>query len=243
MRLDTYLFDKGYFESRAKAQDAIKEGLVSVDQKTVTKSSFAIEEGQEVSVIQVDRYVSRAGDKLDGCIIKDQIDLKDKVVVDIGSSTGGFTDCCLQHGARKVYCIDVGTNQLAAKLRQDPRVVVRENTNARYLKKADFDEEITFICMDVSFISCTYLFPVISDLLKNGEHAVILVKPQFEVGSKYLNKQGVVKDPKVREKALQEIISLLSTFKLVKCSCMLSNVIGRSGNQEYLLHVVKQEEL
>lgn len=243
MRLDTYLVEHGYFESRAKAQDAIKEGLVAVEGSTVNKSSFAMEEGMQVSIIDVKKYVSRAGDKLNGCITKDNIDLTDKVVVDIGSSTGGFTDCCLQHGARKVYAVDVGTNQLVEKLRNDPRVVVMENTNARYLKKEDFADEISFICMDVSFISCTLLLPVISHLLKDGCDAVILVKPQFEVGSKYLNKQGVVKDPKVRERALEDIIALLPNFKLVKYNCMLSDVVGRSGNQEYLLHVRKQEEL
>lgn len=243
MRLDTYLVEHGYFESRAKAQDAIKEGLVAVEGSTVNKSSFAMEEGMQVSIIDVKKYVSRAGDKLNGCIIKDNIDLTDKVVVDIGSSTGGFTDCCLQHGARKVYAVDVGTNQLVEKLRNDPRVVVMENTNARYLKKEDFADEITFICMDVSFISCTLLLPVISNLLKDGSDAVILVKPQFEVGSKYLNKQGVVRDPKVRERALEDIIALLPNFKLVEYNCMLSDVVGRSGNQEYLLHVRKQEEL
>ena len=239
MRLDQYLYENGYYASRTKAQDAIREGLISVNQKTVNKSSFDIKEEDTVEVIELDKYVSRAGDKLEQAVTEFKIDLKDKIVCDIGSSTGGFTDCCLTHGAQKVYCVDVGTNQLHEKLRNDPRVIVRENTNARYLKKDDFIEEIDFVCMDVSFISSSLLLAAISDILREGGEAVLLIKPQFEVGSRNLNKHGVVKSEKERERAKEEILALLPTYKLVKYNCVSCNLSGRSGNQEYLLHVKK----
>ena len=240
MRLDSALVEKGYYSSRAKAQDAIKEGLVSVNEKTVNKSSFNISEDDIISVKEDNRFVSRAGDKLLQAVEQFHIDLKGKTVCDIGSSTGGFSDCCLQNGASKVYCIDVGTNQLDDKLRQDSRIVVRENTNARYLKKEDFEDAIDFICMDVSFISVKLLLQPISEILKEGGEAVILIKPQFEVGRQYLNKHGIVTDTKRREAVRDEIISLLPLYNLVKYNCVLCDVAGRSGNREYLLHVKKK---
>ena len=239
MRLDVFLVENGYYSSRAKAQDAIEEGLVSVNEKTVNKSSFHVFETDRISVNEEQRFVSRAGEKLLQAIEQFHIDLQGKTVCDIGSSTGGFTDCCLQHGAKKVYCIDVGTNQLDEKLRNDSRIVVRENTNARYLRKEDFEDEIDFICADVSFISIRLLLAPLSELLKAGGEAVILIKPQFEVGRAYLNKHGIVTDVKRREAARDEIISLLPLYNLVKYNCVLCDVAGRSGNREYLLHVKK----
>ena len=228
MRLDSALVEKGYYSSRAKAQDAIKEGLVSVNEKTVNKSSFNISEDDIISVKEDNRFVSRAGDKLLQAVEQFHIDLKGKTVCDIGSSTGGFSDCCLQNGASN------------DKLRQDSRIVVRENTNARYLKKEDFEDAIDFICMDVSFISVKLLLQPISEILKEGGEAVILIKPQFEVGRQYLNKHGIVTDTKRREAVRDEIISLLPLYNLVKYNCVLCDVAGRSGNREYLLHVKKK---
>ncbi len=239
MRLDKFLCDNRYFESRQKAIDCIKNGFLSVNGKIVTKPAFDVSDQDQVEVLDRMKYVSRAGEKLDFAITAYQIDLKDKVVLDIGASTGGFTDCCLQHEAKKVYAIDVGTNQLADRLRKDKRVIVRENTNARYLSKKDFDDEIDFICMDVSFISCTLILPVISSLLNSGKESVILVKPQFEVGSGYLDKHGVVKDEKRVKQILYDINSLLNEIQLVKLRCEQSPITGRNGNREYLLYIKK----
>lgn len=242
MRLDQYLVENNYLESRSKAKDAILEGWVKVNNRLITKPSFDVNDNDQITIIEQMKYVSRAGEKLEYALEQFHISVENKVICDIGSSTGGFTDCCLQKHAKKVYCIDVGTNQLVDKIRNDSRVVVRENTNARYLKKDEFDEPLDFICMDVSFISCTLILPVIANILKVNGEAVILIKPQFEVGSENLDKHGVVNNPKAVKEKLEEIFSLLEVIKLVKCNCIKSSVLGRTGNEEYLLHVRKTEE-
>ncbi len=187
MRLDVYLTEKNYYSSRSQASLAIKERRVQVNSRTITKAGYEVEENDIVTVKkQQYTFVSRGGQKLLEALNKFDINLTDKIVLDIGASTGGFSDCALQFKAKKVYAYDVGEGQLAEKLRNDPRVVVKEKINARYLKKEDFKDMIDFICMDVSFISCTKIFEAISNILNDNKEAVILFKPQFEVGNKYL---------------------------------------------------------
>ncbi len=238
MRLDRYLVKKQICESRNKAIDLIRNGLLKVNGKIITKASYDIEGDAEIEIIQNMRYVSRSGEKLAYALENFGIDVNGFTVMDIGSSTGGFTDCCLQKGAKKVYCVDVGTNQLHPKIRQDQRTVVMENTNARYLKKEDF-EQIDFVCMDVSFISCTLLIPVISSLLDSGKEAVILVKPQFEVGHENLNKHGIVTSEKAVAAVYEKVASCIQEYGLLKCRYEKCPVSGKDGNREFLLYVRK----
>ncbi len=240
MRLDVYLTEKNYFSSRSQASLAIKERRVQVNSRTITKAGYEVEESDIVTVKkQQYSFVSRGGHKLLEAINKFKIDLSDKVVLDIGASTGGFSDCALQFKAKRVYAYDVGEGQLAEKLRNDPRVIVKEKINARYLKKEDFKDEIDFICMDVSFISCTKIFEAISDILNENKEAVILFKPQFEVGNKYLNRQGIVTDDKIILEKLNETISIAISNDLSVMGICNSPIKGGDGNKEYLLYLKK----
>jgi 23S rRNA (cytidine1920-2'-O)/16S rRNA (cytidine1409-2'-O)-methyltransferase len=240
IRLDLFLVQNGSFTSRQKAIDAIKAEKVTVNGLMIKKPSYEVDINDDIKVV-FDRFtfVSRAGFKLDHALKTFQINLKDKIVIDIGSSTGGFTDCCLQQQAKLVYAIDVGTNQLDPNIRADKRVIVMENTNARYLKKTDFVNTIDFICVDVSFISIKLLIPIIADLLDHNKEAVILIKPQFEVGKRYLNKRGIVKDKKQEKIILNDIASLLLANNLIKSNYIESPLKGRDGNTEYLVYVKK----
>lgn len=240
MRLDIYLTTNSFYKSRSQATLAIKERKVMVNNHIITKSGYEVSENDLIS-IKEEKYtfVSRGGYKLLEAINQFNITLNDKIVLDIGASTGGFTDCCLQFKARKVYAYDVGENQLSEKLRNDERVVVKEKINARYLKKEDFTDTIDFICMDVSFISCTKIFEAISDILDAGKEAVILFKPQFEVGNKYINKQGVVKEDSVIINKLNETIELAYNYQLSLMSLCISPIKGADGNKEFLLYFKK----
>lgn len=240
MRLDQYLTKE--LQTRTRAQDAIKEGRVLVDGKVITKSSFDVKEGMEdkVEVLPAQNdFVSRAGGKLEGAVSAFSIDLKDQVVLDIGASTGGFTQCCLNHGASKVYALDVGHLQLSPVLDQDCRVVKMEGTNAKTITKDMFAEPIDFVCMDVSFISSrSVLEPLFEQFLPR--HLVLLFKPQFEVGKQALRK-GIVKDPKTGLQAAKGLEQwLLQYYSEVKM--IPSPVVGRKGNQEYLLYAAKERE-
>lgn len=240
MRLDVYLTEKNYFSSRSQASLAIKERRVQVNSRTITKAGYEVEESDIVTVKkQQYSFVSRGGHKLLEAINKFKIDLSDKIVLDIGASTGGFSDCALQFKAKRVYAYDVGEGQLAEKLRNDTRVIVKEKINARYLKKEDFKDEIDFICMDVSFISCTKIFEAISDILNENKEAVILFKPQFEVGNKYLNRQGIVTDDKIILEKLNETISIAISNDLSVMGICNSPIKGGDGNKEYLLYLKK----
>ena len=244
MRLDLYLLTHEFFTSRQKAIDAIKNNQVSVNNKINNKPSTLIDELDQdlnITIINNDQcFVSRAGFKLFHALKYFNIDMSDKVILDIGSSTGGFTDCCLQNGASKVFCVDVGTNQLVDSLRLDKRITLRENTNARNLKITDFNVIIDFICVDVSFISIKLLIPIISDLLKTDKEAVLLIKPQFEVGRRYLNKNGIVKDKKQEKRILTEISALLFENNLIQSNYIESPIKGREGNTEYLVYIIKK---
>ncbi len=241
IRIDLYLVQNNFYTSRQKAVDALKASLVLVNDKIISKPSYLVSNQDKIKVISAtEEYVSRGGFKLKHALEVFNIDLNDQVVLDIGSSTGGFTDCCLQSNARLVYALDVGDSQLAASIKSDIRVVIKDNTNARYINRSDFDPLPDFICVDVSFISITYLIPIISSLLDSNKQAVILVKPQFEVGKKFLNKGGVVKDKRQQEKVFNQIKTLLYEAKLIQSSWIESPIKGREGNTEYLVYLIKE---
>ena len=241
IKLSAYLLNNGYFPTRSKATNAIKEQKVTVNGRIITKDGYLVSEDDVIMVENEEsEFVSRAGYKLREALMVFNIDLNDKIVLDIGASTGGFTDCCLQNGARHVYAYDVGHDQIADKLRNDPRVTVEEGVNCRYLRKGDLPETIDFICMDVSFISCTLMLEAISDILDAGKQAVILFKPQFEVGSKYLKGNGVVKSEKEIWDRLVDCQTQATALQLTLSGITPSPIKGKEGNQEYLLLFVKE---
>ena len=239
IRLDMYLVNEGIFATREKARVAIMEGNVFVNNQKEDKPGTMIKEDAKVEY-RGDKlkYVSRGGLKLEKAVKVFDIDLSDKVCIDIGSSTGGFTDLMLQNGAKKVFAVDCGTNQLDYKLRTDERVVTMENTNARYLKQEDIGNDIIdFITVDVSFISLTKIIPVIKELLKDGGEAVLLIKPQFEAGRELVEKKGVVKDKNIHIQVIKSIIDNCkdNDFKILGLD--FSPIKGPAGNIEYLIYI------
>ena len=238
MRLDVYLSEKNLTKSRAAAAALIKAGAVSVNGKIVEKSAFEVGENDDVKIVgETLKYVGRGGLKLEKALEIGKIDLSGKTCLDIGASTGGFTDCMLQNGAKTVYAVDVGTNQLDEKLRNDARVISLENTDIR-----DFflNSEADFIGADVSFISLKMVLPHIFRLLKKDGKAVVLVKPQFEAGSssvgrKALSKKGVVTDEKARLKIVAEVRDFAEQCGFTVLLTEKSPITGGSGNVEYLM--------
>jgi 23S rRNA (cytidine1920-2'-O)/16S rRNA (cytidine1409-2'-O)-methyltransferase len=238
-RIDILLVERGLAETREKAKRAIMAGLVYCNEERLDKP------GEKISVDSplvikgnVLPYVSRGGLKLEKALKVFDVDVKDKVLLDIGASTGGFTDCALQNGAKMSYALDVGYNQLAWKLRQDERVVVMERTNFRYVTQADLVGEMpTFASIDVSFISLKLILPVLKTLLVEGSNIVALVKPQFEAGREQVGKKGIVRDPKVHEDVLLRMIefSLKEGYDVKNLS--FSPITGGDGNIEFLLHL------
>ena len=207
MRIDQYLVEHGYVTTRSKAQDAIKAQRVSVNQHIITKNSFQVKDEDDVQVASSQlSFVSRAGFKLYDVIEDFQLNLKDRICMDVGASTGGFSDVCLREGAKLVYALDVGSDQLDPALRNDPRIINMEHTNCRYLTKDMFDQIPTFACMDVSFISIKLILPAIKEVMDDVE-LVALVKPQFEAGKEHIGKHGIVKDKKIHVQVLKDMIS------------------------------------
>ena len=238
-RLDVLLVEKGFFESREKARAAIMEGIVYVNSAISDKPGTQIAQDAEIEVRgNVCPYVSRGGYKLEKALKVFGIDPSGMVCLDIGSSTGGFTDCLLQNGAAKVYALDVGTNQLAYKLRTDERVVVMEKTNFRTVDTEAFTEKFDFACTDVSFISLKHIFPNAAKLLKEGASMVALVKPQFEAGREQVGKKGLVKDPKVHTQVIENAVNYARENGLSVKALDYSPVTGTTGNMEFLLHLV-----
>ena len=236
-RLDLLLVERGLAESRTRAQALVMEGKVRVDGQVETKASRQVKAEVEVEVEAPPRFVSRGGEKLEGAFEKFSLAAEGRICLDVGSSTGGFTDCLLQHGAKKVMAVDVGTNQLAYKLRMDPRVWVKENYNARFMKSADLPDVPTLAVTDVSFISLTYVIPVIARISRPGTHVVLLVKPQFEVGRGNLGKNGIVDDPQLREQALLRVSECAQNHAMTGCGTAVSPIEGTFGNVEYLLYL------
>lgn len=240
MRLDQYL--AGTIGSRTRAADAIKQSRVQVNGKMITKPAFEIDAGKDqITVAPVEHdYVSRAGGKLLAAYDAFGIDTKDEVVLDIGASTGGFTQCALEHGAKKVYALDVGHLQLSDLLDKDARVVKMEGVNARTIQANWFAETVDFVCMDVSFISAlSILEPLFGQFIPI--HMALLCKPQFECGPKALNKKGVIKHPKYEKEALERLESFLRLYYR-KVKSIPSPVIGRKGNQEYIIYAADRKE-
>ncbi len=242
MKLSIYLVETGEYPNRSQAHNAIKERKVMVNGKIITKDGFEVDENDDIKVFKEEvSYVSRGGFKLGEALNAFKISLQNKAVLDIGASTGGFTDCCLQNGASKVYAYDVGHDQLAEKLQHDPRVISKEGVNGRELYRSSFNEIIDFICMDVSFISCVKLMPNIADILHDKGQTVILFKPQFEVGPAYLNNKGVVKNGEIVNQKLSDCINEAAKLNLIHKGTVKSPIKGQNGNQEYLLYFEKEE--
>ena len=234
-RLDLKLVELGLVNSRTRAQALVMEGKVRVDGQVERKASRNVDEVNTIELISPPRFVSRGGEKLEGAFKLFGLEVVGLVCLDVGSSTGGFTDCLLQHGAKKVMAVDVGTNQLAYSLRVDPRVWVKENFNARYMQSADLPETPSIAVTDVSFISLKLILPPIVSVLAPGGRIVALIKPQFEVG-KGMAPGGLVKDSALREQARDEIVRFAQEdLKLKLLGLDLSPIRGKEmGNIEYL---------
>ncbi|MFU0833412.1 MAG: 16S/23S rRNA (Cytidine-2'-O)-methyltransferase TlyA [Oscillospiraceae bacterium] len=241
-RLDCLIFDRGFTESREKAKAVIMEGKVYVNGQKQDKpgTMFPVDTPIEVRGDKL-CYVSRGGLKLEKALKSFPISLKDKVVMDIGASTGGFTDCMLQNGAKKVYSVDVGYGQLAWKLRIDPRVVNLERTNVRYLTKEQVPELISFFSVDVSFISLRLVLPVARQFLEENGQAVCLIKPQFEAGRENVGKKGVVRDRKVHIQVISRIVDFVQKNGFSVLGLTYSPIKGPEGNIEYLLYLQKSD--
>lgn len=239
-RLDVLLVERGLVESRQKAQATIMSGLVFVNQQRVDKPGTAVSNDAVIDVRgSVLRYVSRGGLKLEKAMATFPITLQDAVCGDIGASTGGFTDCMLQNGAKKVYAVDVGYGQLAWKLRSDPRVVCMERTNARYLDHEQIPEELDFASIDVSFISLKLILPAVCGILRDGGHVACLVKPQFEAGKEKVGKKGVVRDPAVHLEVLENFLVHAKESGFAVLDITFSPIRGPEGNIEYLGYLEK----
>jgi len=240
IRIDQLLVKKGLVESRQKAQAIIMAGSVFIDGKPIDKPGMKVSESSEVYLKDIlPKYVSRGGLKLESALKEFKVDVSKKVFLDVGASTGGFTDCLLQHGAKKVIAVDVGYGQMHFKLRNDPRVRLLEKTNIRYLAPEMLNEEIDGAVIDVSFISLKLVIPPVSRLLK--EHALILalIKPQFEAGRKHVGKGGVVRDPKVHKQVIEEITQFCKDINWEVKGYIPSPILGPKGNREFFIYLIR----
>jgi len=237
-RIDKLLVEQGLAESRTKAQAMVMAGVVLVDEQRVEKPSQQFDPGSTIRIKGGDdptsRYVGRGGLKLEAALREFQIDVAGLTCLDVGASTGGFTDCLLQHGAGKVVAIDVGHNQIDWRLRNDPRVEVREGVNARYLKPEDFETKFDLVVMDVSFISATKVLPAIVPLLVEGGAMVTLIKPQFEVGRGEVGGGGVVRDAAKRARVVEEVNDAARALGVNVVNVIESPIQGAEGNVEFL---------
>jgi 23S rRNA (cytidine1920-2'-O)/16S rRNA (cytidine1409-2'-O)-methyltransferase len=239
-RLDQVLVEKGLFLSREKAQRAILAGAVTINGHTAKKSSDSTKPTDHIEVKESEKFVSRGGQKLDHALEQFALSVKDLVAIDVGASTGGFTDCLLQRGAQKVYAVDVGKGQLAWKLRQDPRVVVMEKINARDLSSRSFPQPFVpfgIAVIDCSFISLTKVLPPVVPLVAADGKFVCLIKPQFEAGKTEVDKgAGVIKDPAIHERVINEIQSFCTAQLHLRWTALTeSPILGPAGNKEFLL--------
>ena len=242
-RLDVLLVKRGLAESREKAKAIIMTGNVFVEEQREDKAGSTFAEDAQIRIKGTPmKYVSRGGYKLEKAMELWHVPLQDKLCMDVGSSTGGFTDCMLQNGAVKVYAIDVGTNQLAWKLRQDERVVSMEKTNIRYVTPEDIADPIDFSSIDVAFISLTKVLIPVWNLLKNGGRVVCLVKPQFEAGREKVGKKGVVRDKKVHEEVVCHIMTYALSMGFEILGLSYSPIKGPEGNIEYPLYIEKPQD-
>ncbi|MCI0566910.1 MAG: TlyA family RNA methyltransferase [Acidobacteria bacterium] len=237
LRLDQLMVARGLAESRERSQALILAGRVEVEGKRAVKAGERVDSSVRLVLLGPDHpFVGRGGVKLAGSLSRFGIDPADRVALDVGASTGGFTDCLLQRGARRVYALDVGTGQLHERLRKDPKVVVLESINARYLKATDIPESVSLITVDVSFISLRLILPALVPLMSPGADLVTLVKPQFEVGRREVGKGGIVRDPRLHRRVINEILSFGASVGLTAANLCASPLPGTEGNREYFLH-------
>jgi len=235
-RLDRLLVDRGLVESREKAQALIMAGEVLLNGQKASKPGQPVDADSKLEVLARPPYVSRGGFKLAGALQHFAIDVAGKTCVDIGSSTGGFTDVLLQAGAARVHCVDVGAGQLAWSLRTDPRVRLHEGINARELQASEIGEPADLVTCDVSFISVTLILPAAVPLLRPTGQMVILIKPQFEVGKGQVGKGGIVRDPELHQAVCQRVTNAVREFGF-ETAIMDSPILGAEGNKEFLLYV------
>ena len=244
-RIDKLLTEHGFAESRSKAQALVMAGVVLVDEKRVEKPAETYSREAKIRIkgeSAESKYVGRGGLKLERALEYFHICVDGYICLDVGASTGGFTDCLLQNGAEKVVAVDVGTNQLAWKLRSDPRVEARENVNARYLTRENFEELFDLIVMDVSFISATRILSALAPLLKKGGRIVTLIKPQFEVGKGEVGKGGIVRETEKHERVIAEVNRFAAGCGLKVGGVTDSPILGAEGNKEFLALYEKDEQ-
>jgi len=234
VRADLLLVERGLYESRARAQSAIAAGLVKANGAVVTKASATLPADASIDATPEHPYVSRGALKLEAALDHFKIDAKDRVCLDVGSSTGGFTDLVLKCGAKHVYAIDVGRDQLHPSLRDDPRITSRESCDARILTREDFTDAPSLIVIDVSFISLSLILPAVLPLAANDAYLVALIKPQFEVGRAAL-KKGIVKDDAARDESVKRIQALIASLSWQVKGVIDSPILGGDGNLEYLI--------
>ena len=240
MRLDLFLAEGGMVDSRTDAKNFILAGAVSVNGKVINKPSFDVAGSEDIQVDKSGkRYVSRGGLKLEAALDGFKINVNELMALDIGASSGGFTDCLLKRGVKRVIAVDSGYGQLVESVRNDKRVVVIENYNARYMSPSDFDYVPNLAVMDVSFISAKLIIPAVSSVLAPGGLFICLIKPQFEVGRSGLNKKGVVKNDTLRKNAVNDVIEFALCCGFTKLGVMESPIIGGDGNIEYLAYFKK----
>lgn len=241
VRLDQLVFDRGFTESRERAKTTIMSGLVFVNGQRADKPGMPVSPDAQIEVRGDPLpFVSRGGFKLDKALKVFPIDPSGKVCIDCGASTGGFTDVLLQHGAAKVYAVDVGYGQLAWKLRSDERVVNLERTNLRYITDEQIPEKLDLAVMDVSFISIRLVLPAVMRLLKDGADIVCLIKPQFEAGREEVGKKGVIRDEEVHREVVQGILDFAPTIGLSVLGLDYSPIKGPEGNIEYICHIINR---
>jgi 23S rRNA (cytidine1920-2'-O)/16S rRNA (cytidine1409-2'-O)-methyltransferase len=244
LRLDKLLLERQLVPSRERAQALVLAGKVLVNGQKVEKSGTLIDAAAEIRLLGDDlKYVGRGGLKLEHALEHWNIDVRDRVCLDIGASTGGFTDCILQHGAARVIAVDTGQGQIAFRLRQDPRVRLLEKTNARYLTREQLGEQVAFIAIDVSFISAALVLPAVISAAfpeemnsRAGRELIVLVKPQFEVGRELVGKGGIVRDPSAQQQAVEKIRAAVQSLGANSIDVTESPILGAEGNREFLLY-------
>lgn len=240
-RLDILLTEKNFFDSRARAKTMIMLGKILVDGQKIEKAGTLVNRDAEIKILGEEMpFVSRGGFKLQKAIEVFNLDLHEKIAADVGASTGGFTDCMLQHGAKKIYAVDVGYGQLAWKLRNDERVINLERTNIRNVTREEIPEVLNFVSVDVAFISLEKVLPVIFNLLGDDGEVAALIKPQFEAGREQVGKKGVVKDKKIHASVIENVLSFAEEIGFKICGINFSPVKGPEGNIEYLAHLTKK---
>lgn len=236
-RLDTLVWQRGLAANRSQAQALVLAGAIAVDGQCITQAGTLVSPQADLTLLKVPhRYVSRGGEKLAAALAAFHLDVRNRIALDVGASTGGFTDCLLQAGAQRVHAVDVGYGQLHWQLRTDPRVVVYERTNARYLQPQDLPERVSIAALDVAFISLRLVLPALIALLAPNADVVALIKPQFEVGKGQVGKGGVVRDPKLHYRALVDVLTHAQDLGLGVQDGLVSPLLGPKGNREFLVH-------